>query len=633
MRRNPEIEPDLTVVKRDGRRVAFEAARLAASLCRALEAADRMEPSLAGDLAGVVETSLRTRSGGTEVAADEITALACDVLLGAGCAAASHAYRAERDSRARARGALRIRKPGDQPVVRAIPPADRLTGAEDPEAWSKGRVVALLQTETDLPGAVAADVAAGVERTLFASGLHSISTALLREWVDNELDLRGQPPRVGRQQYVALAAHELRAILASGAAGLEAETQVASRLLQRYALHEVFPEPVRSAHEQGLLCLEALGSGGRFDTLALPVWRLPVAGTGAARRARLRAIGPTLRNLAQLASRDVLVLWDGPALAAEPAADLLASIADAPLGAASSARVMLCLPADRPALSAPFVTALTGLREDALRRGLRLPSLRLPAAGLPDAVLDDAVRLEGIDGRVQFATGAPAPGVVTASVAVNVARIALAVGPRRIADFLDGLGRATELALSALAAQDALMGADDGPARALRLATGLLDARLPRRRRLALCGALQAATVLLGDGARGRENRIDLAAAIAERLAPLLEPAGGGLIVGMGSDVTRDRFGRLDLAAFPAARDQLALAAHREGFRYDGAETLPAREDPFETGRAAARYWQLLGATHEAAVPRCTGGTAERLAYVSGYLSVMSPVPDLHPCG
>lgn len=633
MRRSPGLDRDLIVVKRDGRRVPFDGSRLAASLCRALEATDRHEPSLAGDLAGVVEASLLTRSARSDVAADEITTLAGEVLLGAGCASAAHAYSVEREARARARSALRIRVPGDQPVVRAIPPADRLTVTEDPEAWSKGRVIALLRAETDLLPGLAGEVAAGVERTLFASGLSSISTALLREWVDNELSLRGQPPRVGRQQYVALSAHELRAILSSGAAGLEAEAQVAARLLRRYALHEVYPEPVSRAHERGLLCLEALGTGGRVDTLTLAVWRLPVAGAVAGRRARLRGLGPTLRHLSRLAGRELLVLWDGPALATGPAADLLAGLADAASGRTGSARIVLCLPADRPGLAAPFVAALAGLREDAVRRGLRLPTLRLPAARLSDEVLEDAVRLESIDGRVQFATGSPTAGVITASVAVNLARIAHGGGPRRIGEFLDGLSRATELALSALAAQEALMGADEGPARALRLATGLPDARLPRRRRLALCGALQAAMLLLGDGARGRGNRNDLAAAVAERLAPLLGGSDGRLVVGLGSQATRERLGRLDLASFGDARERLALAAHREGFRYDGAEVLRAGEDPAAAGRAAARFWKLLGVTHEVPVPRCTGGTLERLAYVTGYLSAMSPVPDLHPCG
>jgi hypothetical protein len=641
----------LTVVKRDGRWVAFEAPRLAASLCRALEAAGRDEPSLAGDLAGVVEATLLARSAGTEVAADEIAALAGEVLVGAGCPEGAHAYREAHDARARARGALRIRVPGDQPVVRAIPPAARSAGTgagsggsssgssgagpgpDDSEAWSKGRLVALLRTETDLPPGLAADVAAGVERTLFASGLQSVSASLVREWVDNELALRGRPPRVGRQQYIALAAHELRGILASGAAGLEAEAQVASRVLERYALHEVFPEPVRRAHEAGVLCLEALGTVGRLDTLVLPAWRLPVAGTGVLRRARLRALGPTLRNLAQLAGREALLTWDGPALAADPAADLLAGLADAPLGAAASARLALCLPAGRPAIAAPFLAALGGLRDDAMRRGLRLPSLRLPAAHLPDEVLAEAVRLEGVDGRVQFAAGDPAAGVVTASVAVDVARVALSAGPRRVARFLDGLVAAAELALSGLAAQEALMGAAGGPERALRLATGLPDARLPRRRRLALCGAPQAATLLLGEGPRGRGNRADLAAAVAERLAPLLSGEEGRLIVGLGAESTRERFGRMDLAAFPEARGRLALAGHREGFRYDGAEALPAGEDPVEVGRVAARFRQLLGLTHEVPVPRCTGGSDERLAYLYGYLSVMAPAPDLHPCG
>jgi hypothetical protein len=258
-----------------------------------------------------------------------------------------------------------------------------------------------------------------------------------------------------------------------------------------------------------------------------------------------------------------------------------------------------------------------------------MPRVRLPAAGLSEEVLEQAAVLEGVDGRVRFATCDPEPLVVGSSVAINLARLALRCGPRRVTTFLDSVEQVAALALSALAAQEALMPAGTA---ALRAASGLDDGRLPRQRRLALCGVGVAACVLLGRDARGRSDRVELAAALGERLQRGLTACDGAIRLGRASDATRERLGRLDLAAHAEARDHLPLASHREGFRYDGADVLPAGADPADAGRDAARVAQLLGLADQAVVPRCTGGVPQRLEYLRGYLSVLSPVPDLHPC-
>jgi hypothetical protein len=143
----------------------------------------------------------------------------------------------------------------------------------------------------------------------------------------------------------------------------------------------------------------------------------------------------------------------------------------------------------------------------------------------------------------------------------------------------------------------------------------------------------QAATVLLGDGARGRTNRLDFAAALGERLAGVLSESDVPVIVGRATEAARDRLGRRALGAFPEARERLPLATHREGLGYDGTELLAPSADAERVGQSAARFWRQIGLTGEAAVPRCTGSTEQRLDYLLGYLSASSPVPDLHPCG
>ena len=82
-----------------------------------------------------------------------------------------------------------------------------------------------------------------------------------------------------------------------------------------------------------------------------------------------------------------------------------------------------------------------------------LPGLRLAVPGLSDALLERAVDLEISDARLAFVASPLVPRLVTASVALDVARLALSCGARALHAFLAALERSVELALSALAAQ------------------------------------------------------------------------------------------------------------------------------------------------------------------------------------
>lgn len=630
MHPSPE-PPPLLVRKRDGRSVPFDAQRVQTGLRRALAAAGQDDGPLARDLSAVVVTYLRGHAGEGVVGAAEIAHLVHEVLLGAGCTAAAAAFRLEQEARERSRQKLRIRAAAGADGVRAIPPG----AAEDPEEWSKGRVVSLLAREAGVPGELAEAVAADVERGLFASGLRSVSPALLREWVDNELALRGHPARLGRHQFVGLASHELRDVLGSRAAGLAAEHELGARLMLSYALREVFPPDVARAHDEGLLDLENLRGGARLDGITLAPWALPVLQRVADRRERCRELAPVLRQLGHLASREVVLAWDGPALAAPDASDLLAQLCEPAGLQAAGARLVLLLPSERSALVGPCLAALEALRPGSTgRAGAALPGLRLVVEGLPPELLGRAARLEAADARLSFVAQAPAPGLACGAVTLNLARLALASGPRALREFLAGVERAADLALAALAAQAALLPPRAARA-ALRAATGLPDAALPARQRLGLCGWAEAAGVLLGDGARARENRLDLAAALGERLsaARARHASPTPVVLAPAGAVARERLGRLDLQAFPDARDRLPLAGHREGFRYDGAVPLAPGADGAAAGRQVAGAALRLGLSGEAPAPRSLGSVEQRVEFLQAYASAIAPRRDAAPCG
>ena len=364
VQRNPELRATRRVAKRDGRLVPFDRQRLERSLCAALSATGREEPTLAADLASVVLTCLEARAPEQTVAAAELAELVAEVLTGAGCELAASAYRAARGARQTARAGLRIRGRPAGDAVRGIPAA--APGQSPDDEWSKGRIVALLAAEAELCEPLAGDVAAEVERGLFASGLRSVSAGLLREWIDNELELRGLAVRLGRHPFVGLPPRELREVLAAGSVGHAAESDLAGRLLARYALREVYPEPVATAHQRGLLHLESLSAGARLDALTVAPWSLPAL-ADARRAERSRRLGPLLSALCQIVARELVLVWDGPALDAGQVAELYGVTAAGALpSAAVTAQLVLQPAADEPAAVA---TCLAGHAAAVTRSG------------------------------------------------------------------------------------------------------------------------------------------------------------------------------------------------------------------------------------------------------------------------
>lgn len=620
VRRDPDGAPRLVVRKRDGRRMAFAPGRLRASLAAALQTVGAAEPTLAADLCDVVVAYLASHPEPAPLSTARLAQLVDQVLTGAGHGAAAAAFARLAEERRSAASGLRIRPSGPEEVVRDVPPAAELGG----ESWSKGRLIQLLANEARLDDELAQQVASDVERTLFASGLRSVSAALLREWIDNELAVRGLPARLGQRQWVGLPAHELRELLATGSSGREVERATSERLLGRYALREAVPPEVAAAHEDGRLELEHIGRGARVDALVLAPWRLPVLAAAApARRARLAALGPLARALAHHVARELVLVWDGPALPVSAATELLLDLAEpAPDGCA----LVLALPADRPATVEAFLGALQAL---AATPRWGLPRVRLPAAALSHAMLERAVAIEDVDARLQFTAALPRPGLASCSVAVNLARAALDAGPRRVHDFLARLDASLALARTAIASQAALLEDGAGVRSELRRRTGLA---LPARPRLALVGLAAARRALLGEGPRAASRGADLAAAVGDRVRAALEGLQPAPTIGPADARCRARLGRLDLRAHGAARSDLPLLAERDGFRYDDFIVLAPTDDAERAGRREAEQFRLAGFDDDAPLPRSTGGSARRLAFLRGLLALHPPVADLHPC-
>jgi len=292
------------VRKRDGREVPFDPRKIEAAVAKALRAVGEDDESFAGEIAGVVTLTLETRYGApapgeAEALPDieEIQDLVEKALIELGRANVAKAYILYRDRRARAREALEVREaaPAGSPASRA---RVEVQTPERTQPWSKGRIVAALINEAQLTREVAERVASRVEERVFAAGLKHISTALVRELVDNELVALGLASALARQVSFGLPSFDLRNLLQSAPEPLDAsraaqgeslaergvDARIAGEVLRRFALHEVLSEDAARAHLEGDLHVIELGRPHQSLTCAVPS-QLVLAGAPSANSA------------------------------------------------------------------------------------------------------------------------------------------------------------------------------------------------------------------------------------------------------------------------------------------------------------------------------------------------------------
>jgi transcriptional regulator NrdR family protein len=309
------------VRKRDGRVVPFQRQKIADAVAKAMEAAGEPDARFAAEVAGIVELSLvervtRAAESGAEPGAEgaiphieTIQDLVERVLMELGRGPTAKAYILHRDLRARVRAALRVHR---SDVLRSPVRVREREGVSD---WSKGRIVAALMQEAELPREAAEDVASAVERRVFAAAKKSVTTGLIRELVASELFERGWLAALKAARVVGLPRLDVRRVLAGSplhpwtalAAGdAPAETAseppravdaLASELFTRYGLESLLSDAASELHRAGDLHVAGLECLGRPLELCLEAELLGGGAGGAL------AAYALLDQLAELAPR------------------------------------------------------------------------------------------------------------------------------------------------------------------------------------------------------------------------------------------------------------------------------------------------------------------------------------------
>jgi len=283
------------VMARSGRSVAFDGVRLAASIERARCTAGHDDVALSAEVADIAAFTLASRveaslEGGARdpqtVEIEEIGSLVERVLVELGLARVAKEYILGRDRKARARearggGSRSVEGSGSRrlPVVRA---------ASGTDPFDARMVSAALVEEAGLALDVAVRVAERVAETLAGTALRSVSTALIRELVSNELLSLGLQDALKRHEAVGVPRHDLRrdfeAAVAprpearAGPSGRR-ERFVAPRfedlatasLLGRWSLEDVLPAVCAEAHRSADLHVVELAAPHRQLTRSVPV--------------------------------------------------------------------------------------------------------------------------------------------------------------------------------------------------------------------------------------------------------------------------------------------------------------------------------------------------------------------------
>ncbi|MEM9803252.1 MAG: ATP cone domain-containing protein [Planctomycetota bacterium] len=624
------------VAARTGRRIEYDAARLAASIERARRVSRHGDASLSAEVADVVAYSLAAREaaaaeagtvGQGVVDVDDLGALVERVLVELGYAAVAREYILARDRKARRREARRSDGPHGEGVGLTRLPAIR--GREGTEPFDARRIAAALVEEADVDGSEAERVAAAVAGTLAGSTLRVVSTGLVRELVSNELLALGRTDALARHGVVGIPRHDLarlfesaRAPLAESAPSPSARVQgraserfedlAAGTLLERWLLADVLSPEAAEAHRTGSLHVVGTDAPHRVVARSVPVDLL----LNGPRWTRVRALG--LASQVARIARDVdrLVVLEDLQV---PVSSLISSSGErraereAPLVDLVVALGAVAIASDRDvAVARPGAEAagplLRALRTAVDEVGVSVQVFaalgEVEAAVGSDSETADAAEALLASGHLVPAWAPPGsdwagPGLARtrgergvlatgACVALNLPRLARRAGPWREDEMLRGLLEGVELAVDAIESIAALQ-ARARSAHGSFASDRVVHAVVP--------AGLVDALGILGDGVARAPQGARLLGALADAVDRVGRERGVAVRVATRfADEASASLAAADarIAAAPAQprlfsdlpRPEVALrAAYRSGF---GALAGEATGDPFHGPDALA---------------------------------------------
>lgn len=243
----------------DGTLYPFDEAALGEAIARAARSAGvGVDPaSLARDMASIVSVYLQGRAE-TPTAA-EVKEMVSRVLVETGYADIAREF--QRDGRFESRDLFPIR-------TILVHGATR----DEVSPWDRSRICRALVHEAAVPRQTAEEVSEHVERTLVAMRLDRVTTAFIRELVNQELLRRGLRGLLERQKTLGVPISDLRDLLGrpSPPDPEALVRQIGETTLRQFALEEIFTAAVSDGHREGRIHIHGCGNPWKFFAGRLP---------------------------------------------------------------------------------------------------------------------------------------------------------------------------------------------------------------------------------------------------------------------------------------------------------------------------------------------------------------------------
>lgn len=246
--------------KRDGRTVVFDQEKIASAIAGAGRAVGCGDDLLSEELASVVTLFLEKAFPGTVPSVGDVQDIVERVLMETGHPDTARAFILHGERRKKKTESLKILDTeGSSAVDRDLEVDHSARGWITP--WSKAKIFEDLVSAAGIPSETASEIAAVVEDRVVRSGFTRISSALLRELVDNELFTRGFGGRAFGAARLSIPADEVRRITESDAEGRtprDASERVMQSISSQFSLRELYAPEEMEFHRRGDGCLEGL---------------------------------------------------------------------------------------------------------------------------------------------------------------------------------------------------------------------------------------------------------------------------------------------------------------------------------------------------------------------------------------
>lgn len=257
------------IKKRDGKIVTFDKDKIIEAIFKAAKSVGGEDRSIAESLANEVAEYIKAKYEGRIPNVEDVQDCVEKVLIEKGHAKTAKSYILYRERRSKIRSKLKVRKQvredsdsTDLSLLVAPTTTDALI------EWNKEKIIKSLEKEADLSQELAEKIATNVEDRIINSGIKQVSTALIRELIDNEMFDLGLNINLEKHSVIGMPKYDVDQLIFAktnensnvGTNNPEAvNLAIAENTLKQYALKHVFSRDVSDAHRKGAVHLHDLG--------------------------------------------------------------------------------------------------------------------------------------------------------------------------------------------------------------------------------------------------------------------------------------------------------------------------------------------------------------------------------------